>query len=246
MAHVSSTNPWPRTPLDRRSAAALVFVACLAHPLSGHAQYKNQTLGFDAGIWTPETPPITNEDGTVLAPDRRPLRLNQGLRVGGEANFKLNADRWWMTLKVSLGMLFFDVGDFLGTLEQQFDAQASATVGEIPIFALEGQMGIRYFFATDRIRPYMQVATSYSRLLTFAELSDDTCSDPVFCSNGPSNKDAFLPTSNIGALHLQPGLEYVFQRDVAVHVYVDIQRWIRLTAPDNWAPVFGVGIIVFQ
>ncbi|MEO1170471.1 MAG: hypothetical protein AAFX94_00235 [Myxococcota bacterium] len=223
-----------------------VIAACLLFPGSASAQYKNQTLGFDAGIWIPDQPPVTDDQGNLLSPDQRPLRFNQGLRIGGEANFKMNSDRWWMTLRVSMGMLFFDVGDFLGSLEQQFDAQASATVGEIPIFALEGQMGLRYYFFTDRIRPYAQVAISYTRLLTFAELANDTCSDPVFCSSQPSNKAAFLPTSNIGAIHLQPGLEYVFKRDVAIHFYLDVQRWIRFSAADNWAPVFGAGVTFFQ
>lgn len=228
----------------------LIFFVALGPSLvaasPAFAQYKNQTLGFDAGPWFPHRPSVEESPGQPASPDSRPLRFGGGLRIGGESNFKMNSDRWWFTLRISVGMLFLNPGDIGGGINQQFDALASQTVGDIPIFALEGQMGTRYFFSTDRIRPYLQAAISYTRLLTFADLADDTCTDPTFCLEDTSNQDAFLPTSNIGAVHLQPGLEYVFKRNTAFHVYVDVQRWVRLSAPDNWAPVFGFGMLFYQ
>ncbi|MEO1175246.1 MAG: hypothetical protein AAFX94_24805, partial [Myxococcota bacterium] len=193
------------------------------------------------GVWFFTQPSIVDENGELLPPGERPLRFSNGLRIGGETNFKMNSDHWWFTLRVSVGALQFSGDSSSEDLDERADGVAADELGTI--FGLEGQMGIRYVISTDRIRPYVQVAISYMRLQSFA--SNDACTDGILCTGEISNQDAFLPTNNIGAVHFQPGLELILQRDVALHLFVDVQRWVRFSAEDNWAPVFGVGVNFF-
>lgn len=221
---------------------AILAGVALATPRDAHAQYKNSSFGLDAGVWLLTQPSLLDENNNPLPTSERPLRFSNGLRIGGETNFKMNSDHWWFTLRVSVGALQFSGDADSAELEDRFDGLASDALGTI--FGLEGQMGVRYVISTDRIRPYVQVAISYMRLVSFS--SNDECLDGVLCNGGGiNNEDAFLPTNNIGAVHFQPGLEVIIQRDVALHFYVDVQRWIRFSAQDNWAPVIGVGVNFF-
>lgn len=218
----------------------LCLTAVLLSAEDAQAQYKNSVFGLDAGVWLLTKPSILDDNNDPLPLNDRPLRFDYGIRVGGESNFKMNSDRWWFTVRVSVGVFDFG-GDPNGDEDDRFNALAAETLGTI--MGLEGQMGVRYFIATDRVRPYIQAALSYQRLFSFAGQAGNTCIDSLFCQGGTvTNEDAFLPTSNISAVHLQPGLELIVERDIALHLFVDLQRWIRFNGPDNWAPVFGVGL----
>ncbi len=215
--------------------SAILFV-----PEDAHAQYKNSAFGLDFGYWALTKPSILDDNNDPLPVNRRPLRFDYGLRLGGESNFKMNSDRWWLTVRVSVGLFDFG-GDAEGSEDDRFNSIANDALGKI--MGIEGQMGVRYFLATDRIRPYVQVALSYQRLFSFAGQAGDTCIDNLFCQGGTvTNEAAFLPTQNVSAVHLQPGLELIVERDVALHLFIDVQRWIRFNGPGNWAPVFGVGV----
>ncbi len=225
--------------------ALAVVVPVLAVPGAAHGQYKNTAFGLDAGYWMITRPsavdPSTN---AVYTNDSLPLRLAYGFRVGGESNFKLDEDHWWFTARVNVGILKFSSGSTAAgaSLDDQFDAQADQTLGTIVGF--EGQIGVRYVILTDRVRPYVQGALSYMRLVSFSSLASDGC-DVTVCGTDTSNEEAYLRHPNVGAVHLQPGIELILQRDLALHLYVDAQRWLLLNTTGNWAFVGGIGIIFF-
>ena len=106
----------------------------------------------------------------------------------------------------------------------------------------EAGIGVRYFFMTDRIRPYLQVGTSYMRLLTLSTVSDEVCTGNTCDAGGFSNAQNYFAHPNIGAFHLQPGLEWVFTRDIALHIYADTQYWLIFNAPDNISLAMGLGV----
>ncbi|MEM6733725.1 MAG: hypothetical protein AAF658_19350, partial [Myxococcota bacterium] len=72
-----------------------------------HAQYKNSSFGLDAGAWLLTKPSVLDDNGDPLPVGDRPLRFDYGVRIGGEANYKLNSDRWWFTVRVSVGAFQF-------------------------------------------------------------------------------------------------------------------------------------------
>lgn len=223
--------------------------AIAAFPNEAHAQYKNRAFGLDVGYWALTKPSILDEDGRLLPPDERPLRLDYGVRIGGESNFKMSSDHWWLTLRVGVGLFqFYDGGGFdddgFGDIDDIFDSEAANDVGEV--FGIEAQTGIRYVFLTDRVRPYLQYAVSYMRFVGFTGDPGLPCLRSTFCDSEISAGDAFLPTKNIPAIHVQPGLEFIVKRDLALHVFLDIQRWVRFKASDNWAALFGVGVNLFS
>src|SRR3989339_1533861 len=72
------------------------------------AQYRNSSYGFDVGGWLIQKPSMIDETGQIIAsPSNRPLRLSNGLRLGGETNFKMSADHWWFSGRVNVGFLRF-------------------------------------------------------------------------------------------------------------------------------------------
>lgn len=219
-----------------------VLVAGMALPNSAAAQYKNNTFGLDVGYWRFTQPSLQNSDGSPIPASRRPMRFSHGYRFGGESSFKMNTDHWWFSVGVDVNFLQFS-GDSAGTLEEQFDALAADELGTL--LGLEAGMGLRYVFLTDRFRPYLQAGLSYMRLFTLTSGANDQCVDTTFCDGTLTNSNALLTTQNVGALHIQPGAEIILERDIALHLYADVQRWIVLNAPDNWAPVFGVGLLFF-
>lgn len=218
----------------------LLGVALLAAPTSVMAQYKNASFGFDTAGWLLSIPSSLDDDGNVLPVDNRPMRFQVGLRVGGETNWKLNHDSWWFTGRVNLAFMTYPSGDPNGTTQEQYDAHASSTVGTA--LGVEAGIGVRYFFLTDRIRPYFQIGTSFMRLFTLSTLADEICSGSSCDPRGYSNAENFFTHPNVGALHLQPGLEWVFARDMALHIYADGQYWLIFNADDNISLAVGMGI----
>jgi hypothetical protein len=220
----------------------ILTLALLAMPAQALGQYKNASFGFDAAGWILTLPSAVDDAGNILPLDNRPMRLSQGLRFGGETNWKLNHDQWWFTGRVNVAFMTFPSGDASSDdLQQQYDAAASSSIGTV--FGVEAGIGIRYFFLTDRIRPYIQVGTSYMRLFTLSTVAEGLCTDNEVCESGEyTNSENFFPHPNVGALHVQPGLEWVFARDMALHIYADTQYWIIFNAPDNISLAVGLGV----
>jgi hypothetical protein len=231
-----------RTVLHTIALAVLVLASRTAH-----AQYKNSSFGIDAGGWLIQKPSVVDEDGKFKAPDNRPLRLSNGLRIGGESNFKMRDDHFWFIARVNLGFLQFPKGSAKATendedsLNQQFDFAAHKAMGTL--LGIQGSIGVRYLFATDYVRPYMQLSLSYLRLMSFSD--ESACEDDFVCGGTDDNEAAFLPHPNVGGVHVQPGVEIIFTRDMALHIFADLQRWIVFNADDNNAVVIGGGIIFY-
>lgn len=82
---------------NRRLIGLLVASSVLfLSPKQAAAQYKNSSFGFDVAGWLITKPDILDDKGQVIDnPDNRPLRLQNGVRFGGETNIKLDQDHWW-------------------------------------------------------------------------------------------------------------------------------------------------------
>jgi hypothetical protein len=226
---------------------ALVLAAVLGGVLApgvAQAQYKNNAFGLDVGYWMLTKPSAVDPStGAVYTNDSLPVRLQNGFRIGGEGNFKVDEDHLWFTGRVNVGLLKFGSGDARSTdLNAQFDYAANNTLGTI--VGVEVGLGLRYVFFTDQVRPYMQAGLSYMRLMSFSSNASDTC-DPTLCGADSTNETTYLRHPNLGAVHLQPGVELILRPDTALHIYIDAQRWLPLNATGNWGLVAGVGVIFF-
>jgi len=234
--------------MSRRLALVVaVLVGVVLAPGGAQAQYKNNAFGIDVGYWMLTKPsaidPATSE---IYTNDSLPMRLQNGVRVGGEGNFKIDEDHLWFTGRVNLGLLRFGSGGG-NDLNSQFDAEANKKLGSI--IGVEVELGLRYVFFTDQFRPYLQAGLSYMRLMSFSSNASDTC-DQAVCgvtsaNDGTSNESIYLRHPNIGAVHVQPGVELILRPDTALHLYIDAQRWLPLNATGNWGLVAGVGVIFF-
>lgn len=219
------------------------MIGVLAFSPEAHAQYKNNAFGFDVGPLLLTKPSVTDEDGNLLPTDKRGVRVANGIRFGGETNFKLNDDHYWLTARVNVSALQFPEGNKSGTIDEQFDAAAGDALGTL--LGVEGVLGLRYVFLTDRFRPYLQASLSFLRLFSFTSLASDGCNVATLCSGSSTNSSEFLPHPNIGGLHLQPGFEFIFTRDVAFHLYLDLQRAVIFNADDNNVVTFALGMVFF-
>jgi hypothetical protein len=236
--------------MSRRLAlvVAVVLGGVLA-PGAAHAQYKNSAFGIDVGYWMLTKPTaIDPSTGAIYANDSLPLRLQNGFRIGGEGNFKIDEDHLWFTGRVNLGLLKFGSGDANSNdLNSRFDYEANRQLGSI--IGVEVEFGLRYVFFTDQFRPYLQAGISYMRLMSFSSNASDQC-DGAICgaanqTDQASNESVYLRHPNVGAVHLQPGVELIIHPDTALHLYIDAQRWLPLNATGNWGVVAGVGVIFF-
>jgi hypothetical protein len=227
-------------------ATVTLFVGLALLPATARAQYKNSAFGLDVGYWTISKPTVQDASRVqwYTELDKRPLRLDKGMRIGGQSNFKLDEDHLWFAGGINVGFLQFPSGKSTAAVGSNdlFDFQASDTLGTI--LAVEPSMGLRYVFLTDRIRPYLQVSASYLRLMTFSSVADQDCTSQV-CQQGNTNQQNYLPHANVGVLHLQPGVEVIFKRDIALHLFFDLQRWVIYNADDNVSAVLGLGLVFF-
>ncbi len=225
----------PAPDLERAMRSTLVGAALLLFSSAAQAQYKNNAFGFDLGLWLIQKPALP--EGAEENPDKRPLRLANGLRLGGETNFKFD-DHWWFTGRINLGML-----QFAG--EDPFDKEAKEALGTL--LGIQGSIGMRYVIVTDRIRPYIQVGLSYLRLMSFTSQAGADCSgggEFAYCGEGTFTNN-YMPHPNVGGVHFQTGGEFLLARDMALHVFADVQHWIVFNTTDNNSVVLGLGIIFF-
>ena len=214
-------------------------------PVGASAQYRNQSFGLDLGGWLLTKPAIVDDSGASLPIDRIPLRLSNGVGLGGETNFKMSQDHWWFSARVRFGFLQYAVNDLGTAIEIEFDRSAKDTLGTL--LGVEGGMGIRYMFMTDRVRPYMQLGLSYMRLMTFSSSAASTC-DPnleIVCGGDYSNETLFLPHPNVGGVNGQLGVEITMMRNIALHIFGNGGRWLVLNAEDNHSIFLGLGVIFF-
>ena len=157
-----------------RLTLTLALVLPIVASSVAQAQYKNSAFGLDVGYWFLTKPSIVDPSTQqpYTARDQLPLRLQGGFRIGGESNFKMDEDHFWFTARVNVGFLQYPSGSAGSTsLDEQFDYNASKTLGTM--MGIEGQIGVRYVFLTDRFRPYLQGALSYMRLMSFSSASSD-------------------------------------------------------------------------
>lgn len=236
--------------MSRRLALVVAaLVGAVLAPGAAQAQYKNNAFGIDVGYWMLTKPTAVDPaTGAIYTNDSLPLRLQNGFRVGGEGNFKIDEDHLWFTGRVNLGLLRFGSGNANSNdLNSRFDAEANKQLGSI--IGVEVEFGLRYVFFTDQVRPYVQAGLSYMRLMSFSSNASDTC-DPAICgvtnaTDSTSNESVYLRHPNVGAVHLQPGVELILAPDKALHLYIDAQRWLPLNATGNWGLTAGVGVIFF-
>ena len=222
----------------------LVVVVLWLTPLSAFAQYKNSAFGLSVGPWSISQPPLRNSDGVIHPIDSRPMRVNEGVRFTFDSSFKMNDDHWWLNTSATLGMLGFNPQGRNPTAKA-FDTEAKNTLGSL--MAIEAALGLRYYLFTDQMRPYLQASLSLLRLQTFTNKAEAGC-DPnqgAFCDPSRTNLDNFLPHPNVGTVHVQPGFEWIFTRDIGLNVFIDFQRWLIINADDNNAVVFGIGISLY-
>ena len=230
----------------RTGLIALAFAgAVLAVPQAAHAQYKNTSFVIDGGYEMLTRPPLPSADQAVLNASSIPVRLGRGTRIGLEGNFKMQTDHWWISPRVNFHLLdFTSSGD--DTASAVFDNAAASTVGTV--LGLEGVVGVRYYILTDRIRPFLQPSLSYMYLFQFSDTTNSSCVGDVtgLCgSSGSDLLDTYLPHRNILALQAKFGTEFVFTRDVAFHVSIDVQRWFIVNAADNTVFTLSGGFTIY-
>ncbi len=218
---------------------ATLALLLITLPTTAAAQYKNSSFAIDAGVQMITTPAVVDGSGAALPIDERPLRLDGGLRVGGETNIKMASDSWWFVGRLNLGAMRF-AGDSADIVTERFDAEAHDRLGYL--LGVQSEIAIRHFFLTDRHRPYLQAGVSYLRLITLTGSASSPCQTELICAgDGSTYADNLLPHPNVGALHLQAGFEWIYQRDQALHVFVDFQRWLIIGPADNNSVVLGLG-----
>ncbi|MBI5509949.1 MAG: hypothetical protein HY903_14430 [Deltaproteobacteria bacterium] len=228
--------------------ASVASACCLGVLLSfatpAHAQYKNTSFGFDLGGWLITKPSVTENGRLIDNADKRPLRLSNGLRLGGETNFKMLSDNWWFTGRVNIAFLRFPSAAAKDlSVTAKYDREAKDALGTL--LGVQAGIGLRYVIFTDNVRPYVQLGLSYLRLMSFTDLASQDCTADVVGCDGESYASTYLPHPNVGAVHLQPGIEWIVARDLAINLFADVERWIIFNADDNHAVVLGLGILFF-
>ena len=222
------------------SLVGILFTICLWPSDEAFAQYRNNSLTLDAGGGVTLSESSLTKDGAVIAdPEKRGNPIKWQGNLGVSYNQKLGHDRWW--LSVAFGLGFFGTGSTgdAATFGERAEEQVGNTIG------LETSMGVRYYFATDRIRPYVQPAMSYTRLFYLVGDVDAPCDTPEDCPDGESNAVAYMPHPNIGSLLGRLGLEWIIDRNFALHFYTESVLWLLPNANDPLTQRGGLGFTAF-
>lgn len=227
---------------------ALVMVLCL--PGTAWAQYKNSSFGLDGSyVLFPVLPSIYDGQGNYINIDsNRPDRLQYGIRLGGEYNFKLHADHWWFDVRLDLTIYGWPNPSATDPFLAAYDSTAANTVGTV--LGVDGLVGVRYYILTDHIRPYIQLGLSLEHLFSFAADVDSTCTATTakglnLCPDGDTFGNEFLPHTTFLGLHVSPSIEIILQQDIALHLILDVQRWVIFNADDNTLLTFGAGVTFY-
>ena len=75
-----------------------------------------------------------------------------------------------------------------------FGDRAQEQIGNT--IGLETSMGVRYYLATDRVRPYIQPGMSYTTALYLVSDIDNSMREHARLPNGESNAVAYMPHPN--------------------------------------------------
>ncbi|RYF04700.1 MAG: hypothetical protein EOO40_10970 [Deltaproteobacteria bacterium] len=236
-----------------RSFCGLALL-CVAFglPLPARAQYKNASLALDGAYSLITRPPVTDSNGAYLAIQNMPQRLAYGGRFGAEVNFKLHSDHWWFVARLNVPIYSFStMGDDQANdpATYQYDQLADKELGKI--LGLQMMPGVRYYFFTDRTRPFAQLGISYMHLFSLTGqysqncvLGGGLCND-TSTTSALSYGDVFLPASNILSVHGALGVEFLLVRDIALTVTLDYQRWIFFNTTGNDVFTGSLGILFF-
>ncbi len=181
----------------KRYFLAIVFavVAVLfIMPKEAQAQYKNSMFGLGVGthaIFASKTVPS--------------LQLYPTGSFGFESLFKLGHDHWWFDVKLHVGFnanRYHDAYEKLGVLMN-----------------LDAGIGVRYYFLTDRIRPFLQFGGGYQRIFYFTNSrknQDSSISEAA---------DLYLAHQNLGSLNVTPGIEFIYRRNMSIQIAAECQ-WV--------------------
>lgn len=227
----------------RHFVALCGLVAALALPSRpAFAQYRNKSLAFDVSYMAFTKPSLTDSSGVAIDEGGRGDRFTRGIRLGGEGAFKLHRDHWWFVPRLNLMALMFGrpQGD---SLEEMADRLASDKLGFN--LGLEGQAGVRYYFLTDRIRPYLQISLSYLHVWSFGSASSSSCTDTLLCTEADTYVEELMPRRNFMGVHVAPSIEFIVARDVALHVILDYTRWVVFRGVGNNVFTAGLGVTLF-
>ena len=220
-------------------ALAALFCALLAPPSAALAQQRSLGLVVDGGWDIIAAPTVPAHAPNISA---LPLRLRDGWRLGLESNHKIQHDQWRVFLRGNVHFLKFP----RGAPANSFDHLANAQLGTVVGF--QGESGARYYFWTDKFRPYAELGISYLYLKHFSSGGRAPCGSGPYCNlPGASSAEAvYLPHQSIVALHVQPGFEYSLRRDMAIKAGVDIQRWIVFNASDSTMFTLALGFVFYS
>lgn len=223
-----------------RSLIGALLLFCLSYGDDAYAQYRNNSLTLDAGAgFTFAEGSLTDEDMVQTDPEKRgnPIKWQGNLSVA--YNQKLGHDRWWISLGFGMGFLGTGSSGAAAAFGDRAQEQIGNTIG------LETSMGVRYYLATDRVRPYIQPGMSYTRLFYLVGDVDETCSNIEDCPNGESNAVAYMPHPNIGSLQGRFGLEWIVDRNFALHLFTESVLWLLPNTSDPLTQRGGVGFTAF-
>ena len=225
-----------------RSTMLALLVALFLWPLPAWAQYRNHSIGFDFSYLQILKPSVL-AGGALLDPGARGDRLTYGLRLGGEYNVKLHRDHWWLSTRLNLLDVAFRRPGF-NNADQAAETLAALNLGFN--MGLEGMLGLRYYWLTDRFRPYLQVSLGYMHIFSFGSQASAACADTGgfgLCNtaNGDTYSDDLMPRRNFMPLHVSPSFEVIVARDVALHFILDYSRWIVFRGRGNNVFTLGFG-----
>jgi len=228
---------------DSRMTSSLIgilFTICLWPMDDAFSQYRNNSLTLDAGGGVTFSEGSLTENGDLITdPEKRGNPIKWQGNLGVSYNQKLGHDRWWLSMGFGLGFLGTgSMGAAVG-----FGDRAQQQVGNT--IGLETSMGVRYYLATDRVRPYLQTGMSYTRLFYLVGDVDDPCENLPDCPGGESNAVAYMPHPNLGSLIGRAGLEWIVDRNLALHLFTESVLWLLPNASDPLTQRGGIGFTAF-
>jgi hypothetical protein len=225
--------------------AWLVFLWISLWASSAAAQYKNLSFGADGSAWfAPIKGNIQDVGNTLKLSDNRGLRLSLGGKFGVEYNQKIDHDHWWVSFRGGLGFLSFAPKSSDSKVLSAFDSEAQRTLGTI--LAVDTQVGVRYIFSTDQIRPYMQLGVSFTWLASLSSRQNEACVDTICESTNESNAQAYLSHPYLPGVQVRHGIEWIVVRDFAIHIFLDAHLLLPINADPYLVLMPSLGILFFS
>lgn len=177
-------------PMKRNLLALVLAIATVIMfiPEVSHAQYRNSMFGLGLGTHS------------IFASKEAPsLQLTPTGSIGFESLFKMRNDHWWFGVKLHIGF---------GASRYE---EARENFGVL--MHLAAGLGVRYYFLTDRIRPFLQFGGGYNRIFYF---KDEPSSYLV---------SKYMSHQNLGSLSVTPGIEFVYARNMSIQIAAECE-WV--------------------